>query len=93
MEYLGRNGIRASMGEVGNAYDNAYAERVMGTLKREYGLGEVFKMGIKRAVEEAIELYNEERPHQSLGYATPSEVYSGEVEIEGFEVKTGGRSC
>ncbi len=31
--------------------------------------------------------------HQSLGYATPSEVYSGEVEIEGFEVKTGGRSC
>ena len=84
LEYLGIKGIRASMGEVGNAYDNAYAERVMGTLKREYGLGEVFKVGIERAVEEAIELYNEERPHQSLRYATPSEVYSGEVEIEGF---------
>ncbi len=54
---------------------------------------EVFKSGIGGAVEEAIELYNEERPHQSLGYATPSEVYSGEVEIEGFEVKRGGRPC
>ncbi len=93
MEYLDRKGMRASMGEVGNAYDNAYAERVVGTLKREYGLEEVFKSGIGVAVEEAIELYNEERPHQSLGYATPSEVYSGEVEIEGFEVKRGGRPC
>ncbi len=65
LEYLDRKGMRASMGEVGSAYDNAYAERVVGTLKREYGLGEVFKSGIGVAVEEAIELYNEERPHQS----------------------------
>ena len=93
LEYLSRNGMRASMGEVGDAYDNAYAERVVGTLKREYGLGEVFKSGIEVAVGEAIELYNEERPHQSLGYATPSEVYRGEVEIEGFKVKIGGRTC
>jgi hypothetical protein len=30
------------MGEVGNAYDNAYAERVVGTLKRAYALDSVF---------------------------------------------------
>lgn len=35
---------------------------------------------VGRAVSEAVYLYNVERPHQSLGYATPAEVYSGQVQ-------------
>jgi len=89
VEYLERNGIRSSMGRVGNAYDNAYAERVIGTLKREYGLGEVFigEGEMRKAVREAVELYNRDRPHEALGYATPVEVYGGEVEVRGVRIK------
>ena len=89
LEYLDSVGIAASMGEVGNAYDNAYAERVLGTLKREYGLDSVFRGSedVGRAVSEAMYLYNVERPHQSLGYATPAEVYLGQVEAGGVLVR------
>ena len=37
-QWLSVRGIVASMGEVGNSYDNAYAERVIGILKHEYAL-------------------------------------------------------
>jgi len=89
VEYLGRVGIRSSMGKVGNAYDNAYAERVVGTLKREYGLGHVFsgEADLWKAVREAVELYNTDRPHQALAYATPVEVYRGEVKVRGVRVQ------
>ncbi len=91
--YLERRGIRLSMGEVGNAYDNAYAERVIGTLKTEYGLGQVMggEADLWKAVREAIELYNTDRPHQALEYATPVEVYEGKVEVAGVSVPMGRR--
>jgi transposase InsO family protein len=66
-------GILSSMGEVGNCYENALAERMNGILKQEYGLGHVFTdfTLAKRAVREAIWLYNWERPHLSLDYQIP----------------------
>ncbi|MEM7537448.1 MAG: DDE-type integrase/transposase/recombinase [Chloroflexota bacterium] len=39
---LKRYHIQSSMGEVGNCYDNAMAERVNGILKSEYLLGQRF---------------------------------------------------
>ncbi len=76
-EVIERNGMLSSMGEVGNAYDNAYAERVIGILKNEYGLCDTFISyeDAEKAIREAIILYNMERPHLSLNYATPNEVY------------------
>ena len=79
-EYVKRiesNGGRMSMGEAGNCYDNATAERVNGILKDEYGLDEHFKeeQHALRTVREAIFLYNEQRPHWSLGLKTPSQVH------------------
>jgi transposase InsO family protein len=67
----------SSMGEAGNCYENAYAERVNGILKLEYGLGERFLHieQVRLAVQEAVTLYNCDRPHLSLGYRTPLEVY------------------
>jgi len=68
---------KQSMGEVGNCYDNALAERMNGILKIEYNLDAVFATFAiaKQAVKEAIWLYNNERPHLALGYQTPNEVH------------------
>ena len=70
-------GIRPSMGEVGNCYENALAERINGILKCEYGLDDLFVnlQQAQIAVQEAIWLYNYERPHSSLGYCKPAEFY------------------
>jgi transposase InsO family protein len=69
--------ILSSMGEVGNCYDNALAERVNGILKLEYGLEHRFVsfQQARRAVQQAVWLYNHERPHLSLNYQKPHQVY------------------
>lgn len=79
MEILLQRGIRPSMGEVGNCYDNVFAERVIGTLKNEYCLDAQFTdiNQVSHAVEEAIHYYNTDRPHLSLNMAVPVDVYFG----------------
>jgi len=69
--------IRPSMGEVGNCYENALAERVNGILKGEYALDDLFLDAHHAldAVEQAIWLYNYERPHLSLGYRKPAQIH------------------
>jgi transposase InsO family protein len=76
-ERLQRNGIRSSMGEVGNCYENALAERLNGILKCEYGLEDLFVNlnHAQEAVREAVYLYNYERPHLALNYAKPAEIH------------------
>lgn len=70
-------GIQASMGQVGNCYDNALAERVIGILKNEYKLDNLFvdHRHALTAVPEAIWLYNFERPHLSLGFRKLAEIH------------------
>jgi transposase InsO family protein len=70
-------GIQSSMGAVGNCYENALAERVIGTLKNEYALDDLFVdfRHALTAVKEAIWLYNYERPHLSLAYRKPAQVH------------------
>ena len=79
MEILNQNGIRPSMGEVGNCYDNAFAERVIGTLKNEYYLNARFTNHhqVQLAARDAIHNYNTDRPHLSLCMAVPQDVYIG----------------
>jgi len=76
-ERLEKAGIRSSMGEVGNCYDNALAERMNGILKCEYNLDMLFANleQAQQAVREAIWLYNFERPHLALNYHKPAEIY------------------
>lgn len=80
-EELLAHGLLASMGAVGNCYDNIYAERVIGILKGEYSLKAPFVdiSQTNSVVEEVVYLYNADRPHLSLGYATPSDVYQGSM--------------
>ncbi len=78
-ERLQSLGILSSMGEVGNCYENPLAERMNGILKCEYGLDDLFINGkhAQRATQESIWLYNYERPHMSLNYRKPAEIYFG----------------
>ena len=74
---LSEHDIRPSMGEVGNCYENALAERMNGILKLEYGLGDVFVdlEQMMASTTEAITLYNYDRPHLALDYRVPAEVH------------------
>lgn len=70
-------GISPSMGAVGNCYENAQAERVIGILKGEYGLDDLFVNNphAQAATNQAIWLYNYERPHLALNYAKPAQIH------------------
>jgi len=71
---LNKRGVKISMTEENHIYENALAERVNGILKDEFMLGETLASYevASEMVREAINIYNEERPHQSLGYEKPS---------------------
>lgn len=72
---------QSSMGQVGNCYENAHAERVNGILKLEYGLDARFLDldQVRQHVQQAVLLYNSERPHLALQYRTPLQVYQQPV--------------
>jgi transposase InsO family protein len=69
--------IMMSMTENGDPYENALAERMNRTLKDEFGLGGLLpsKQHTLRLVDEAIYLYNNQRPHLSLQMKTPQQVH------------------
>ncbi len=69
--------IVMSMTENGDPYENALAERMNRTLKEEFGIGGLLpsKQHTLRLVDEAVELYNNRRPHLSLQMKTPQEVH------------------
>lgn len=66
--------IDISMTDNGDPYENAIAERLNGILKKNFGLGKVFKdiEEAEAAVHRAIDAYNNLRPHQSVSMLTPS---------------------
>lgn len=66
-----------SMTEEDHCAENAQAERLNGILKDEYLLDQVFQSTrhARKATRQAINLYNEDRPHLSLDYNTPDQVH------------------
>jgi len=76
---LEANKILISMDGRGRAMDNIFTERLWRTLKYE----EVYIKDYQNVSEVRLSLgnyfnfYNQERPHQALGYRTPMEVYHG----------------
>ena len=75
---LNQYGIKISMTEDYKPTDNAIAERVNGTLKTEVVYREKrFKNfeDAKERISQFIDFYNNLRPHGSIGYKVPSEVY------------------
>ncbi len=69
-------GICGSMGGVGTAYDNAAAESLFATIKRELVHRHRFptRAAARSAVFEFVEVfYNRRRLHSTLGYLSPTE--------------------
>lgn len=85
-EKLASLGIKISMAEQANPYENAVAERVNGILKQEFMLDRTFPdiKTARKAVKEAIRIYNQQRPHMSLGYKTPDQVYYANAELSTY---------
>lgn len=76
---LNKHGVGISMTENGDPLENAVAERVNGILKTEWIYHQqVGSFAQARSfVAHIIDLYNTERPHQSISYMTPEVVHSG----------------
>lgn len=73
---LKKETIKPSMTDGYDCYQNALAERVNGILKQEFLLYECKDIvELKQLVKESINIYNNMRPHLSLGMRTPNEVH------------------
>lgn len=71
-----RHGIACSMTDGYDCYQNALAERVNGILKMEFLLHRPADLAqASRMVQQAVQIYNQERPHHSLKLKTPDEVH------------------
>jgi len=75
--------VQISMDGRGRALDNIFIERLWRTVKyediylKDYETVGALHAGLARY----FHFYNEERPHQSLGYCTPAEVYMRQATI------------
>jgi putative transposase len=74
---LQQSGIAISMDGKGRALDNVFVERLWRSVKYEEVYPKEYADGLEaeRSLESYFRFYCEERPHQSLGYRTPAEVY------------------
>lgn len=81
---LKNHNIKISMTENGDPLENAIAERVNGIIKEEY-LNDYSVDNINQAKElliAVVNLYNNERPHQSIGFLTPNQVHEKNIKTE-----------
>lgn len=81
---LKKEGIKISMTENGDPLENAIAERINGIIKGEYLFDYLIKtlLNAKEVLKSVVKLYNEDRPHSSIGNAAPSQVHSNDTDIE-----------
>jgi putative transposase len=71
---LRRAGMRQSMSDADNCYDNAFMESCFGTLKTELELSEFDdSLEAVRELSSYLSYYNRDRRHSSLGYLSPAE--------------------
>jgi len=77
VKLLQDNGIQISMTENGDPLENAIAERINGIIKDEYLECYQVKniMEAKELLKQVVELYNDERPHMSIGNMKPSQIH------------------
>jgi putative transposase len=79
VDELAGRGVRISMDGKGRYLDNIFIERLWRSLKYEEvyikAYGSVAEA--RRSLGAWLAFYNDERPHQSLGYRTPREAFEG----------------
>ena len=72
-------GVPISMDGRGRALDNVFVERLWRSVKYEEVYLQDYEgmADAQRGLGQYFPFYNEERPHQALGYQTPRGVYGG----------------
>lgn len=77
LELLEKQGIKVSMDGKGRATDNSRTERFFRSLKYECIYINEFEnpRALRQGIARYVQFYNEERPHQSLGEAPPTQFY------------------
>ena len=83
---LAEAGIRISMDGRGRALDNIFVERLWRSVKYEDIYLKQYESvpALERGLQYYFDFYNHERPHQSLGYRVPCEVYTPSYGIHQF---------
>jgi len=92
---LKEHGITISMDGKGRCMDNVFVERLWRSLKYEevYLNAYATVAEAKAGIGAWLDFYNEERPHQSLGYRTPRQIYQAGLWVCGRSaLPTGGAS-
>lgn len=84
IELLTKDNIAISMTQSGSPYENALAERINGIIKGEFFPKRIYQKHkeAKKTLSKIIWTYNEERPHASLDYLTPSQAAHENGEIK-----------
>jgi transposase InsO family protein/predicted DNA-binding protein YlxM (UPF0122 family) len=82
VQYLDKHKIAISMAAKANPYQNAIAERLNGILK-EMGLNMTFENfeQAQAQISHTIDIYNNKRLHQSIGYLTPAQAHIKEGQL------------
>ena len=72
------------MTENGDPLENGIAERINGIIKEEYLNDYVIDTidQAKELLDAVVKLYNQERPHQSIGYLTPEHIHKTKIKTE-----------
>jgi len=70
-------GIQVSMDGKGRCMDNVFVERLWRSIKYEEVYLKAYQNGAeaRRGIGAYLAFYNQERPHQALGYRTPGQVF------------------
>jgi len=70
------NGVICSMTDGYDCYQNALAERINGILKHEFLIVKPNNFNeAKIMINQAVNMYNQKRPHLALNYKTPNQVH------------------
>jgi putative transposase len=79
---LQKHGVRISMDGKGSYNDNLFIERLWRTVKYEEVYLKTYRDGseARQSLDSYFRFYNAGRPHQSLGYRTPGEIYATAIE-------------
>ena len=72
-QLLQKNGVKQSFSASGRPCDNAVAESFFASFKKEEAYRKEYtsEQSFRKSVDQYIQFYNENRPHQTLNYKTP----------------------
>jgi putative transposase len=89
-QYLLDADVKISMDGKGRALDNIFVERLWRSVKYEdiYLKNYESVPALQKGLQDYFQFYNYERPHQSLNYRVPAEVYYGGIPSPNIQLKT-----